>query len=125
MKRILAVLFIVMLTGGLCFAQEANKAAAAPAQPAVSMKAVETKTLIGTTESVTIADPAKGTKSGISVVDDTGKKVDFLVKDTTTIYDSQWLPTTLSQIVKSIKVKVRYSTTKESVNEAVSINVIK
>lgn len=97
--------------------------AAAPS--IATTKAVESKTIIGTIDSLTLANRAKGTKSEMSIVDNTGKKQDFLVKETTTIYDTAWLPRTLEQVAKGMKVKVRYTTTKEGVNEAASINITK
>jgi len=82
----------------------------------------------GDVQSVTLADPAKGTKSEIVVADKSGvepREYTFLVKTTTTIYDAEWKPLTLDKIAAGTGVKVRYATTKEGVNEAVSISNVK
>ena len=141
MRRIVIALFVLTLISGLCFAQEtkapAKPVAAAPAvvqpvaaapavaQPTAAANEAGTMSAMGAVDSVTVADAAKGTKSEIIVSDDAGKKTSFLVKMTTTIYDTDWKPLTLDKVTKGEKVKVRYSTTKEGVEEAVSVNVVK
>lgn len=128
MKKIFIALFMTAVTSALCFAQEAASTVkttpAAPAAPAV-VKPAEKKIVSGKVESVTFADPAKGTKSEIAVVDESGKKNDFLVKSTTTIYDADWKATTLDKVNKDQKVRIKYTTTKEGVNEALSISAVK
>ena len=118
MKQILFVALAVMLVSGICFAQTQQTPSTAPKAPVA-------KSLMGKVDSVTLADPVKGIKPQITLVDENGKKTTFLVKDTTTIYDADWKATTLDKISKDTKVKVRYSTTKEGVMEANSINLMK
>jgi hypothetical protein len=80
----------------------------------------------GTVDSVTLADPAKGTKSEI-VVMGTAKaktKMTFLVTDTTTIYAGKD-KMTLDKIQPKQNVSVKYTTTKEGIKEALSIKVLK
>jgi len=80
---------------------------------------------IGTVDSVTLADPVKGTKSEIVVVDKTKKSMTFLIKSTTTFYDAKGNALTLDKIVKGNEVNVKYITTLEGIHEAASIKVLK
>jgi len=107
-----------------CLAQQPTT----PVITKLTPQAVETKTVTGEVKSVTLADPAKGTKSEIVVVDKSGtepKEYTFLVKSTTTIYDADWKAISLDKVAKDEKVRVKYTTTKEGVNEGVSINIQK
>lgn len=125
MKKVFVALFMTAVTSALCFAQEAaSTVKTTPAAPAV-VKPAEKKIVSGKVESVTFADPAKGTKSEIAVVDGSGNKSDFLVKSTTTIYDTDWKATTLDKVSKDQKVRIKYTTTKEGVNEALSVSAVK
>jgi hypothetical protein len=83
------------------------------------------KVFKGTVQSVTLADPAKGTKSEIAVADAQNKAMVFLVKSTTTLYDASGNAITLDKIVKGNTAKIRYTTTAEGVHEAASIRLIK
>jgi len=67
----------------------------------------------------------KGTKSEITVIDEKNQKLIFLVKGTTTIYDTYSNTMVLGSIKKDLNVKVAYVTTKEGVNEATSIRLQK
>jgi hypothetical protein len=117
MKRLFIAFLVLGFAAAICLAAEAP--------------APEEKTLTGKVDSVTLADKAKGTKSEIVVasgpppVTEFSQKTTFLVKDTTTIYDAEGKAITLDKIVKGETVKVKYLTTKEGVNEALSINVLK
>ena len=107
-----------------CLAQQPT----VPVTPKSTTETPETKILTGEVKSVTLANPVKGTKSEIVVVDKSGtepKEYTFLVKSTTTIYDADWKAISLDKIAKDEKVRVKYITTKEGVNEAVSINLKK
>lgn len=119
MKKLIFLGAIISLVSSVCFAQQH----ATPIQTAPKVT-IEAKTLTGKVESVTLADPAKGTNSEIVVVDDNGHKSTFLVKSTTTINDTDWKAITLDKIKKDDLIRVKY-TTKEGVNEAVSINLKK
>ena len=119
MKKIFITLFILTFASSWCLAHQPTRPL--KTNPKVT---IETKLLTAKVESVTLADPVKGTKSEIVVVDDNGNKSTFLVKSTATIYDTDWKATTLDKISKDEKVKVKYITTKEGVNEATSINLV-
>lgn len=120
MRSIFLTLVIFIFAASFSFAQQ-------PASPItkISPVTVETKTLTEKVESVSLADPAKGTKSELVVVDEKGQKTTFLVKTTTTLYDADYKTITLDKITKDQAVKVKYTTTKEGVDEANSIRVIK
>lgn len=83
------------------------------------------KTFIGTVDSVTMADPAKGTKSEIVVVNKANAKMNFLVVAMTTLYNAKGETIGLDKIVKGNEVNVEYKTTAEGVYEAVSVKVTK
>jgi len=124
MKNLLLVFCIIGVAISPCLAQQPTK----PLTPKLTPQAVETKTVNGEVKSVTLADSVKGTKSEIVVVDKSQtepKEYTFLVKSTTTIYGADWKAISLDKIAKEEKVRIKYTTTKEGVNEAVSINVKK
>lgn len=123
MRRLFLSLMIVLSGAALCLAQQ--PAIPSKSASAITPKAAETKTMKGKVESVSLADPQKGTKSEITVSDEGGQKYTILVKSTTTIYDVDWKAVSLDKISKDAQVKVKYSTTKEGVNEALSINIQK
>ncbi len=150
MKKILVLTAVVALVGSLGFAEESKPAqplqpAPAPkvemtprpapmvhhaqpgAKPAgkVSPKETVIRNLSGRVESVSLADPVKGTKSEVVVVDKSGKKISLLVKVTTTIYDAEAKTITLDQIKKDDQVRVKYTITKEGVKEAMIIRLFK
>ncbi|MBI5057436.1 MAG: hypothetical protein HZB61_12550 [Nitrospirae bacterium] len=116
-KIVAAVIALFVLCGinVLTFAQKAEGKTA---------KKNETKTFTGKVEEISLADPVKGTKSEIVVTDVKSKKVSFLVTSTTTLYGVKSAAITLDKIKKSDKVKVKYTTTKEGVNEAVSVRIV-
>lgn len=122
MKRTLFMLLALMSIGAVCFA-EPPAAPVAPAQ--MPPKMIEVKTVTGTVDSVSAADPAKNTKSEVMITDETGNKMSFAVKMTATIYDATGKSIGLWGIMKGEKVKVRYMTIKENVNEAVAIMAVK
>ena len=132
MKKILGTIFALILMSGLCFAQSSSSTS----KPTM-MKAPEAlkvpepaamdaaKAFHGKVESVSVADAAKGTKSEIVAVDDSGKKMTFWVKPTTTIYDASLQPITLDKIKADDKTLVKYEVNKEGLNETQSISLMK
>ena len=124
MRSLLLAICLLSLVVLPCFAQQPT----APVTPKPTTQTPETKTLTGEVKSVTLANPVKGTKSEIVVVDKSQtepKEYTFLVKSTTTIYDTNWNAITLDKITTGQNVKVKYTTTKEGVNEALSISLKK
>lgn len=120
MRQIFFVTLIIMLGSSFCFAQMSVTPKASP----ISTTTSEAKTLTGKVESVTIADATKGTKSEITVAEDNGNKISFLVKSTATIYDAEGKTISLDKLKKNDSVRVKY-TAKEGANEAVSIKLKK
>jgi len=92
---------------------------------AAQKETTETKEMTGKVKTVTVANPSKGTKSEVTVIDDKSSEKVFLMKSTTTVYGTDFKAVGLDKIKADQKVKVKYSTTKEGVNEAVSINFLK
>lgn len=87
-------------------------------------KKTEPKTFIGKIDSISLADPVKGTKSEIIGIDKDNKKFSFLITSTTTMYSARSVPITLDKIKKGDNVKVKYITTKEGINEAISVWIV-
>lgn len=121
---------------GFCFAQKpvSPSSPTPPSKPTVvksekTAKKSSYKTIEGAVDSVTLADSTKGTRSEIFIMMQMGStmkhKMSYLVKTTTTLYDSTGKPILLDKIAKGSLVKVKYATTKEGVNEAMSIRVVK
>jgi hypothetical protein len=111
MKRIIILALLFIFAASVSFAAQSGT--------------TETKEMIGKVKTVTVANPSKGTKSEVTIIDDkAGEKV-FLVMSTTTLYDTDSKAIGLDKIKANEKVKIKYSTTKEGVHEAVSINIIK
>lgn len=119
MKKTLVTFFIVLCVASLVLAQT-TKVAATQAQTKPAHKLFK-----GIVDSVTLADPVKGTKPEIAVVNAEKQKMTFLVKSTTTIADAEGKPITLDKVQKGEKCSVTYDTTAENVNEAISIHLLK
>jgi len=123
MRGTFSTLLILMFAGSLCFAQQAT-------DPVVTQAALQTrvgvKILIGKVDSITLAGLAKGFSPEIAVVDDKGNKSILLVKPNTFIYYFDYLrKIPLGNLKKDDKVRVKYITTKEGVNEAISIRLLR
>jgi len=124
MKKLIIMALALVFTSSVCFAQSAAAPKMKAATPMV-IKAVEIKNFTGKVKSVTIADPAKGSKSEVTIVDERSMEKVLLVKSTTTIYDADFKAVSFDKIKTDDKVKVKYTTTKEGVCEATSINLVK
>jgi hypothetical protein len=120
MKHAVLIGIVVLAWCGFCIAQGVKLPA-----PATAAKGPEIKTVVGKVASVTVADPAKATKSEIVVTEENGKTITFLVKTTTTIYDTDLKAIVLDKITKDQKVRVKYMISKEGVGEATAIYVMK
>jgi len=118
MKKSLSILLGALMVLGLISFSLAQGTQAPAKNPVPT-------TFIGTIDSVTMADPAKGTKSEIVVVNTANTKMSFLVIATTTLYNAKGETIGLDKIVKGNEVNVEYETTAEGVYEAVSVKVTK
>jgi len=120
MKKAFFVLVILGSCLGIVLAQKET-----PITVSVATRQPEIKSIVAKVESVALADPVNGIKSRIVVKDEAGNKYTFLVKASTAIYAVDWKAASLDNINKEDKVKIKFYTTKEGVNETVSINIIK
>ena len=123
MKTLLLSLLICAFASTLCFAQPAAPATKAPVPPVSAMKTTTSKVFVGKVESVSVADAAKGTKSEIVVLNEAGKKMTFLVKATTTFYEAAGVASTLDKVKAGEKVKIKFETSKEGVDEAKAVRL--
>lgn len=125
MKRIFLAILVLAFASSLCFAQQAPAPVSKPAQQVP----VETKTLTGKVDSVTIADATKGTKkenkSQLAVIADNGEKLMFVVRGDTPIADKDGKAIILSDIKNGNKVTVEYTNKKAgAANKAQSIKLL-
>jgi len=76
-------------------------------------------------KSVSWADPLKGTKSEIVVIDAAKKSTHILVTPTTTLWDADAKAIMEDAIIPRSHVNVIYLTTPEGINEGKSIKILK
>jgi hypothetical protein len=117
MYSFLLAIFIFINSASLAFADNAAMAAVVP--PVVHT------ILGGTVRSVSWANPSKGTKSEIVVIDAAKKKATILITPTTTLWDANAKAVLPEKIVVKKKVNIVYLTTEEGVNVAKSIKILK
>ena len=79
----------------------------------------------GVVQSVSWADPAKGIKSEIVVIDAEKKATHILVMPTTTLWDVDAKPIMLDKIAAKSRVNVIYFTTDEGINVGKSVKILK
>jgi len=134
MRRLITALWVSLLvSGGLCFAQEVETPAppqntvrvASRATRSIVSKAIEAKTLVGKITEITLTDPAKGIKPQIVVKSKRNKVITLLITSKTDIYDVGWNAVTLENLKVDSRARVKYSRTKEGIYEALAINLIK
>jgi hypothetical protein len=118
MKKSIIVLVSLLV---LCFAVTSVIANAAPQK----QKPVPHKTFVGTIDSVTVGDAAAGTKSEMAVTNEAKQQMKFAILPKTTLHDDQGKTTTLDKFKAGDKVTVRYLTTADGTNEALSIKLVK
>jgi hypothetical protein len=111
MKKIFILTLSFILISGAAFAVEKHK--------------IAYKTMNGRVKTVTPADFSRGTISEVTVVDEKSSEKIFFVKSTTTIWSKNFKAIGLDKIKPDDRIKVKYTTTKEGLVEAVSINILK
>jgi len=118
MKKMILALFAAAFVSSLCFAQQASAPVSqtAPAPPV-------TYTITGKVDSVSIGDATQGIASGITVIDEKGQKLSFVIKSGTSITAKDGKALTLSAIMKDNKVAVDYKTTR-GIHRAQSIKLV-
>lgn len=119
MKKIILIGVMLMLAASLSSAQpqENKEAVAAPK--------IEAENIIGQVDSVSMENPQTGTKSTVTIIDNKGEKIVFEVTPTTTIYDFEMKPMSLSAIQKDMAIKVEGIAKKEGIGVANSIKIVK
>ena len=118
MKRqilVLLVVFVFCFSAVYSLASQATQAAKKP---------VQHKTFVGTVETLTMGDTAKGTKTELVVVNEAKQKMTFVVTAATVVHDSQGKATAVDKCKAGTKVSVKYTTTAEGVNDAISIKIL-
>jgi len=115
----------VFLTWCLLLAGTSRALADNPAMAAEIMPFASHTILGGMVKSVSWADPAKGTKSEITVKDGSGKITNIYVMSTTTLWDMDAKAIMRDKIIPRAKVNVIYLTTPEGINVGKSIKILK
>jgi hypothetical protein len=111
MKKIIILALAFIFAASVSFAATRNNSKAADME------------MTGKVKTVITANPSKGTKSEIIVMDDKAKENVFEVKSTTTIYGHDFKAISLDKLKADEKVMVKYTTTKKGIHEAVTINL--
>jgi hypothetical protein len=92
---------------------------------AVGKHKIACKTMNGSIKTVTLADFSSGRMSEVTVVDEKSSEKIFFIKSTTIIWSKNFKAIGLDKIKADDRIKVKYTTTKEGLAEAVSINILK
>ncbi len=117
MKTVILTLCILVVSVAQGRAEDSAMAA---------MLTVSTHTIsAGVVNSVSWADPIKGTKSEIVVMDATKNPTHILVTSTTTLWDADAKAIMPDKIVVRSRVNIIYLTTSEGINIAKSIKILK
>jgi len=132
MKKTIILALAFIFTTSVCFAattqsktKETPEKSNTPNIVASSAKKKdETKEMTGKIKTVTLADPAKGIKSEVTIINEKSNLKTFLIKDTTTIYDLKSRAMAFDKLKTDEKIDIKYTTTKEGVHEAVSIRLL-
>ena len=96
----------------ICFAQQ-------PSNSTVVLKICK-----GKIESVSVANPKNGTLAEITILDEKGQRIKFVVKPGTTISDEDDKIPSLDKIGKDDNIIIEYSTTEDGRNIAQSIKSV-
>lgn len=124
MKKIIFALLAVIFAVSLCFAQGSEEPSASASQSALPAAQAETKFFTGTVNSVSVGNVNEGTKPQITVVDNNGQNLTFLIESGAIIVDKDWNTLALTDINNDTKVTVTYTTDADGTNKAQSIKAI-
>jgi hypothetical protein len=83
------------------------------------------KQVTGKVKTITAANPSKGTKTQVVVVDDKSVEMTLVVDPEATFYDAEYYTITLDKIKVNDRVNIRYDISKEGVNVATWFNLKK
>jgi len=123
MKKILFALLAVAFTASLCFAQESEEPSVSASQSAPSTPQAETKSFTGKINSVSVGNVDEGTKPQITVVDDNGKNLSFVIESGALIADKDGNILSPAVIKNDSKVAVTYTTDVDGTNKAQSLKI--
>ena len=112
MKSIFFTLISILCFSTISFAQQSPTSA------------VVLKTCKGKIESISVTNPRNGTPAEITVLDEKGQKIKFVVKSGTSISDEDDKTPSLDKIGKEDNVIIEYRTTKKGINVAESIKSV-
>lgn len=131
MKRAAVLLCALMFISLTCFGQEPVPPGAKGGNPRPPSSGVNVKRMArpwvkpleikGLIDTITMAEPAKGTRPEISVTGHDGRHYVFIVRTITTIYGRDWKPVTLDKLEKGQKVRIQYIVNKDGMLVALSI----
>ena len=129
MKKILFALLAVAFVVSLCFAQESEDTSVLVSQPAASTSSqsappvsqAETKSFTGKVNSVSVGNVDEGTKSQLTVMDDNGQSLSFVIDSGALIADKEGNTLAPIDINNDSKVTVTYTTDTDGTNKAQSI----
>jgi hypothetical protein len=117
MIKVILALFFLIGNASWALAEDLAMAATLSDSPHTILGAV--------VKSISLADPVKGTKSEIVVIDAAKKTTHILVTSTTTLWDADAKAIMSDKILPKDRVNVVYLTTEEGINLGESIKVLK
>ena len=103
MKKTINALVAFMFISSVCFAQPVSSVNSPGPRPAGKIEIFTGKIIY-----VSLADPAKKTKTRIGIQDEKGEQHSFLVASRTEIYDKSGKQIAVDKIAKGDKVAVEY-----------------
>lgn len=109
-------MFLSMAAAFFLFVLCGPSAAQTPSKP---LKIIEKEE--GKVESVTRADPNKGSLGAMTIVSQGGKKMDFQFLPRTRLYNADSGPLTLEQLKKGDQVVILYVISLKGMNDAISV----
>ena len=112
MKDALFTLITIFGLSTVCFAQQS------------SPLTIVLKICKGKIESISVANSKNGTPAEITVLDESGQRMKFVVKSGTTISDEDDKTPSLDKIGKEDNVIIEYSTTQDGSNVARSVKSV-
>ncbi len=112
MKDAFFTLIAILCLSTICFAQQSSTSTAI------------LKICKGKIESISVANPKNGTPAEITVLDEKGQRIKFVVKPGTSISDEDDRTPSLDKIGKEDNVVIEYRTTKKGINIAESIKSV-
>jgi len=121
MKKILFALLAVAFVVSLCFAQEPEESSASASQSAPAVSQAEIKSFTGKVYSVSVGNVDEGTKPQITVTDDNGQNLIFVIESGALIADKDGNILAPTDIKNDSKVSVTYTTDADGTNKAQSI----